>query len=77
MESAVSRIVMALAWHCVCGGAGLFSGSLAVLAVPSPDSQPDAPPKYQLHWQGSGWESTRCVFGKVQLPLHVPFWGLG
>ena len=68
---------MALAWHCVCAGAGLFPGSLAMLVVPSPDSQPDASPKYQLQWQGSGWENTQCAFGKVQLPLHVPFWALG
>lgn len=53
MESAMSRIVMALAWHCVCGGVGLFQESLAMLVTPSPDSQPDAFSKYQLHWQGS------------------------
>lgn len=26
---------MALAWHCICGGGGLFSGSLDMLVVPS------------------------------------------
>lgn len=33
MGSAVNR--MALAWHCICGGGGLFSGSLDMLVVPS------------------------------------------